>query len=115
MVWKIDNADWFLYSCHELARLLSLQPLLKEIVKTRLRLKYGVKEELLALIRFEGVGRVRARKLFKEGIKDVGDVKNASQEKLARIVGDSVAKSLKKQVGEKLEDDVFGEFEPKSH
>ncbi|MBS3147731.1 hypothetical protein J4219_02510 [Candidatus Woesearchaeota archaeon] len=112
---KIDNADWLLYSCHELARLLSLQPLLKEIVKTRLRLKYGVKEELLALIRFEGVGRVRARKLFKEGIKDVGDVKNASQEKLARIVGDSVAKSLKKQVGEKLEDDVFGEFEPKSH
>lgn len=110
---KIDNADWLLYACHELARLLSLQPILKEIVKARLRLKYGVKEELLPLIRFEGVGRVRARKLFKEGIKDVGDVKKASVEKLSALVGSAVAKSLKKQVGEKIDGEDLARFEPK--
>jgi len=96
---KIDNADWLLYACHELARLMSYQPLLKEIVKVRLRLKYGVKEELLPLIRLEGIGRVRARKLFKAGITDLGDIRKSLPSKLAEIVGDAVAKSLRKQVG----------------
>jgi helicase len=95
---KIDNADWLLYACNELARLMQYQPLLKEIMKVRLRLKYGVKEELLPLIRLEGIGRVRARKLHRAGIKDLGDIRKASIEKLAEIIGAAVAKSIKQQV-----------------
>jgi helicase len=95
---KIDNADWLLYSCNELARLMQYQPLLKEIMKVRLRLKYGVKEELLPLIRLEGIGRVRARKLHRAGIKDLGDIRKVSIEKLAEIIGVAVAKSIKQQV-----------------
>jgi helicase len=95
---KIDNADWLLYACNELARLMQYQPLLKEIMKVRLRLKYGVKEELLPLIRLEGIGRVRARKLHRSGIKDLGDIRKASIEKLSEIVGVAVAKSIKAQV-----------------
>jgi helicase len=91
---KIDNADWLLYACHELARLMQYQPLLKEIVKVRLRLKYGVKEELLPLIRLEGIGRVRARKLFRAGIKDLGDIRKSPQEKLVDLLGDKLAKSV---------------------
>ena len=97
---KIDNADWLLYGCHELARLMQYQDLLKEIMKVRLRLKYGVKEELLPLIRLEGIGRVRARKLFRAGIKDLGDIRKAPAEKLAELLGSAVAKSVKEQVGE---------------
>jgi len=96
---KIDNADWLLYSCHELARLMQYQDLLKEITKMRLRLKYGVKEELLPLIRLEGIGRVRARKLHRSGIKDLGDIRKAPMEKLSDIIGAAVAKSVKEQVG----------------
>ncbi len=99
---KIDNADWLLYACHELARLMQYQPLLKEITKVRLRLKYGVKEELLTLIRLEGIGRVRARKLFRAGVKDLGDIRKAPIEKLADLLGSAVAKSIKAQVGENV-------------
>ncbi len=97
---KIDNADWLLYACNELARLMQYQKLLSEITKVRLRLKYGVKEELLPLIRLEGIGRVRARKLFRSGIKDLGDIRKVPMEKLSEILGAAVAKSVKNQVGE---------------
>lgn len=97
---KIENADWLLYSCYEFARINQLQPLLKEISKARFRLKYGVKEELLALLRLEGIGRARARKLFKAGIKDLGGVKNASLELLNSALGKQLSISVKKQVGE---------------
>jgi len=97
---KIDNADWLLYGCNELARLMQYQKLLSEITKVRLRLKYGVREELLPLIRLEGIGRVRARKLFRAGIKDLGDIRKAPIEKLSEIVGSAVAKSVKIQVGQ---------------
>lgn len=96
---KIDNADWLLYACHELARLMQYQPLLSEIIKLRLRLKYGVKEELLPLIRLEGIGRVRARKMFKAGIRDLGDVRKAGLERLTGILGAVIAKSVKEQAG----------------
>jgi helicase len=95
---KIELADWLLYACNELARLMQYQSLLKEITKVRLRLKYGVKEELLPLIRLENIGRVRARKLFRAGIKDLGDIRKASLEKLTDLLGAAVAKSVKEQV-----------------
>ncbi|RJQ19447.1 hypothetical protein C4580_05220 [Candidatus Woesearchaeota archaeon] len=97
---KIDNADWLLYGVHEIAALLEMQPVLKEITKARLRLRYGVKEELLPLIKLEGVGRVRARKLFRAGIKDLGGIRSASLEKLSGLVGEKVAMKLKEQVGQ---------------
>jgi len=97
---KIENADWLLYACHELARLMQYQSILKEITKVRLRLKYGVKEELLPLIRFEGIGRVRARKLFHAGIKDLGDIRKAPKDKLVDLLGEKLAKSIISQIQE---------------
>ncbi len=96
---KIENADWLLYSVHELSRLMNYQPLLKEISKLRFRLRYGVKEELLPLIKLEGIGRVRARKLFKAGIKDLGGIRRATFEQLKSVLGAAMAESVKKQVG----------------
>ncbi len=96
---KIDNAEWLLYAVHELAVLKQMQPLLKEIMKVRLRLKYGVKEELLPLIKLEGIGRMRARKLHRAGLKDLGDIRSVQISKLTELVGEKLAKSLKRQVG----------------
>lgn len=95
---KIDTADWLLYACHELARLMQYKGLLKEITRMRLRLKYGVKAELLPLVRLQGIGRVRARKLHCAGIKDVGGIRRASEEQLARLLGKKTAVSVKSQV-----------------
>lgn len=95
---KIANADWLLYACYELARMMNLQPLLKEIMKARLRLRYGVKEELLPLVRLQGVGRVRARVLFRNGLKDLRALKNAPIDHLSKLIGNKVAVSVKRQL-----------------
>ncbi len=95
---KLDIADWLLYSMLEIAKMLRMQPILKEISKIRFRMKYGVKEELLPLLRFEGIGRVRARKLFSNKIRDVSEVKKCDASILSQIVGKTIAEHLKKQV-----------------
>ncbi|MBI2101838.1 hypothetical protein HYT53_04480 [Candidatus Woesearchaeota archaeon] len=101
---KLDIADWLLYAAEEISKLLHYQSLIKEIVKLRLRLKYGVKEELLPLIRLENIGRVRARILFRNRIRDLKDAKNADLYTLTQLLGEKVALSVKKQLGqEKLE------------
>lgn len=96
---KLEIADWLLYALSELARIQKL-PVLKDIKKTRFCLKYGVKEELLPLVRLKNIGRVRARKLFKVGIKNLEDIRNASFLKLSQLLGPAVAKSIKEQLGQ---------------
>ena len=105
---KMEIADWLLYATEEISRILQFQHLNKEIVKLRLRLRYGVKEELLPLVRIPGIGRVRARKLFFNRIKDVGDVKDADLMKLSQILGQNVALSVKKEVGQEIKEVPLG-------
>ncbi len=100
---KLDTADWLLYAAEELSRILKLKELITEIIKLRLRLKYGVKEELLTLLKLKNIGRVRARALFKNKIKDISDVKSADITKLVQILGKKVAIDVKKQVGEDID------------
>ena len=101
---KLELADWLLYASEEISRILHYQYLNKEIVKLRLRLRHGVREELLPLIRLQDIGRVRARKLFFNRIKDIKDLKNADLMKLSQILGKQVALSVKKQVGEEIKE-----------
>lgn len=97
---KLTNGDWLLYGAEELSRILREQKLIKEIVKLRIRLKNGVKEELIPLLKLEQIGRVRARALYRNGIKDIADVKKADFSKLAYLLGKNIALNVKKQVGE---------------
>ena len=99
---KMDIADWLLYASEEISRILQFQHLNKEIVKLRLRVRHGIREELLPLVRIPGIGRVRARKLFYNRIKDVGDIKNADVMKLSQILGQNIALNLKKEVGQEI-------------
>ena len=107
---KMDIADWLLYCSAELARMLHFQPLLKEVMKVRIRMMYGIKEELLPLVRLRQVGRVRARILFRNGIRDIGDVKKADISLLRRLLGPHVAASVKEQVGQKTEQGTLPAF-----
>jgi len=99
---KLDLADWLLYCIEELTRMLEHKELIKEVIKLRLRLKHGTKEELLTLLKLEGIGRVRARKMFNAGIKDIRDVKKAKYETIAQLLGEKIAASVKEQVGQKV-------------
>lgn len=100
---KLDNAEWLLNATIEFARLIGFLDLVKHIKKTQVRLKNGVREELLPLLRLTNIGRVRARLMFRNGIKDLGDVKTVDALKLAQLIGPKLAQDVKKQVGQDIE------------
>ncbi len=100
---KLDRADWLLYSCSELAGLLGLVRHLPSLQKLRRRVKHGVKEELLALCEVRGIGRVRARRLFRAGISGIAELRKVDTQKLSGMIGESTALSVKKQLGVPLE------------
>ncbi|MCK4433431.1 MAG: DEAD/DEAH box helicase [Methanomicrobia archaeon] len=88
-----ETGDWLLYSFTEIAKLFNHS--YREIENTRKRLRYGVKEELLPLVRIRNIGRVRSRVLFNNGIKNLRDIENTDFETLKRLLGESLARSLK--------------------
>ena len=98
---RLRNADWLLYSINELGLLLGKKKVLGKIRKLRVRMKYGVKEELLPLVRLEQIGRIRARKLFDHNLKKISDLRQIPLTSLSRIVGPKIANIIKKQLGEK--------------
>jgi len=101
---KLDTADWLLYAADEIAKIENKKEISKEISKLRLRLQNGTKEELLPLLRLKGIGRVRSRRLFNSGIKDLGDIKKVDITTLSQILGKAIADDVKKQVGEEIKE-----------
>ncbi|MBI4020230.1 MAG: DEAD/DEAH box helicase [Candidatus Aenigmarchaeota archaeon] len=108
---RLDNADWLLYATQELGLLLGYMDILKEVRKTRIRLQYGVREELLPLVRLKGIGRVRARMMYDSGLRSLQDLRRIPEESLSRVVGYAVAKSVKDQLGEKGSQKTLSEDE----
>jgi hypothetical protein len=97
--YKVDVLDWLIYSATEIANLKN-KDFVKYLIRLRIRVKNGCKEELIPLLKFKNIGRVRARRLFANGIKTVHDVKASSLETLSAVVGKNIAASMKEDVGE---------------
>ena len=74
-----------------------------ELKKLRVRIKYGVNEELIPLLKFKNIGRVRARRMYNFGIRDIGGVKKADPTTLAQLIGKKLTLDVKKQVGEEID------------
>lgn len=99
---KLDKAEWLLYSTEEICRLKEEHSFISEIRKLRTRLKYGVKEELIPLLKLKNIGRTRARVLFRNNIKDIAGIKKIDLTSLSQILGKKLAADVKNQVGEKV-------------
>jgi helicase len=95
-----ESSEWLAYSLYEVAKLLRREDLLGSIHSLRLRIKYGIKDELLPLVRLEGVGRIRARSLYDAGVTDVGKIAKIPELKLSRIpkIGPAIARKLKENL-----------------
>lgn len=100
---KRSLADWLLYSCDEILDVIDAPDIQRMIRRLRERVNLGVKDDLLALTKFDGIGRVRARRLYKADIQDAGDVKDTAFEKVQDILGPKTGKQLKKQVGQTVD------------
>jgi helicase len=100
----VENADWLAYSLYEVAKIMRRRDLLVEIQRLRLRIKYGVKEELLNLVGLKGIGRVRARSLYDTGFTDLAKIANASEARLSSVsnIGLTTAKNIKEQLQKRI-------------
>jgi len=97
---RVDMIDWLLYSMNEVAYIFKPEAT-KRIRPLLTRVRYGVKNELLGLVSFRGVGRVRARTLHDNGIRSRTDVISVDIERLSKMpkIGPALAKSMKAQAG----------------
>ncbi len=92
---KITNADWLIYSAIELSKILKRSS--RNLIEMRVRLRYGIKEELLDLVRLQQIGRVRARTLYMNGIKRVSDIRD-NKARVTSLLGKEVAEKVFSQL-----------------
>ncbi|MBN1861256.1 MAG: DEAD/DEAH box helicase [Candidatus Thermoplasmatota archaeon] len=97
----VEMTEWLLHATREFARMYNFSSV-SEVTNLLLRVQNGCREELLNLISLKGIGRVRARALYKEGFTSVNDLRNVPLERLAKIktIGKAVATNIKQQIGE---------------
>jgi helicase len=66
---KVDTTEWLLGATEEIVAELGA-PVVDDVREARMRVQHGVKDELLDLVGVRGVGRKRARRLYRAGIED---------------------------------------------
>jgi len=96
----VETADWLTYCLREISKHVERVDLLEELANLRRRISYGIREELLDLVRVKGIGRVRARILYKHGIKNLDDLAKIPVKKLAEIdkIGSTLADNIKAEL-----------------
>lgn len=96
----VETADWLMYCLREISKHVERIDLLDELANLRTRIVYGIKEELLDLVKIKGIGRVRARMLYKHGLKTNDDLAKIPVKKLAEIekIGSTLADNIKAEL-----------------
>ena len=96
----VETANWLAYCLREIAKHVDRADLLEELENLRRRIVYGIREDLLELVRVKGIGRVRARILFKHKIKTLDDLAKIPVNKLAEIdkIGLTLANNIKSEL-----------------
>jgi helicase len=97
---RVENGEWLLYSMREIARLYG-DPLVGRLNPLVLRIRYGIKEKLLPLVKLRNIGRKRARVLFQAGFVSPEKLSAASIKELESLpgIGKHIAVGIKEQVG----------------
>jgi len=95
-----ETANWLSYCLREISKHVERADLLEELDNLRKRIVYGIREELLELVRVKGIGRVRARVLYKHRIKNLNDLAKIPVNKLAEIdkIGSTLANNMKSEL-----------------
>ncbi len=83
---RVRNAQWLAYSIGELAYMLNETSVYRDAKRLMRRVKHGIKAELLDLCRVRGIGRVRGRKLFNQGITSAEEYAKRNKEEIRQIL-----------------------------
>jgi len=97
----VQSAEWLTYAAHEISRISNATSHIPFLNNLKLRLRHGVRSDILELVSLKGVGRVRGRMLHNHRLINLSNLYQVPIEELARIptIGTSIAESIKKQLG----------------
>jgi len=96
-----ERAAWIAHCLSRIAAHEGRGELASEADELERRLAYGIRRELIDLTRVRGVGRVRARELYRAGWRDRRALAGADARKVARVasMGKKVAEGIISQAG----------------
>lgn len=96
-----ERAAWIAHCLSRIAAHGGRAGLASEADELERRLAYGIRRELIDLTRLKGVGRVRARELYRAGYRDRKALRGADARKVARVasMGKKVAEGIIAQAG----------------
>jgi len=100
----VESVVWLVHASRRLAALFAPH-LVQPIEELELRVRHGVRKELISLISLRGIGRVRARRLFNNGIDSIEALRAAGPEKIAKILGKGITAQIFEQL-EGLRDEI---------
>jgi helicase len=96
----VESVNWLLHATAELSRM--FVPAFHENIRDyETCMKHGIRRELLPLVRLRGIGRVRARRLFNNGMTSPEAVKAAGIGAVTRILGKGIAEQVFTQLERK--------------
>lgn len=97
----VQTVHWLLHAMREFARMYYFDAV-SYLTGLGLRVEYGCKKELLTLVELKGIGRVRARNLYRSGFNSLDALRKASVEELSSIatIGPGIAHQIKDQLGQ---------------
>jgi len=112
----VESVNWLLHASGELSRMFAtaFYPRVREYETC---MKNGIRRELLPLVRLRGIGRVRARRLFNNGITSPEAVLAAGFDQITKLIGHGIAeqvfaqleKTVKKPAPSPGEDNMAGQ------
>lgn len=83
---RVSSAEWISYSLSRLASLYKPE-IRTSLERLNLRIKEGVREDVIELTTIPGIGRVRARRLYQNGLQSIYAVSTASVGDISKIYG----------------------------
>jgi helicase len=89
----VEGIGWLIHAAGRIASM-ETPDCADPIRETELRVKHGIRRELLPLIALRGIGRVRARRLFNNNITSPDALRAAGVERISTILGRKTAESI---------------------
>ena len=101
----VETASWLVYAASKICYIYGLTQHSRKLSILASRVKYGVKEDALDLVKVREIGRVRARILIMNNIKSLEDLARADPSRIAKLptFGENLAKEVVREARKLLE------------
>ncbi len=83
---RVSSADWISYSLSRLSALFKPE-IRRDLGILNIRIREGIKPEIMELTMIPGIGRVRARRLYSAGLKSIAEIAASDESRITRIYG----------------------------